>query len=141
MKTLIIYYSYTEKTKKLAEALAKTEGADIIEVKYQKRPSKVCAYVKGSFAARKQKQADLQPFQADFAAYDKIIIAAPVWAQYPAPAFNNIMAALPGGKKVEIIMTSGSGNSGNTRKLAEAALVEKGCELIGFKDIKAAEIT
>lgn len=140
MSTLIIFYSYTGKAKKLAETLAAQKGADILELKDEKRPSVFRAYVAGSLAARKQKQATLLPFHADFAAYEQILIIMPVWAGFPAPAFNNVTAALPAGKKVEIIMTSGGGDSGKVRVLAEATLKEKGCELVGFEDVKAKTI-
>ncbi|MDL2287891.1 NAD(P)H-dependent oxidoreductase [Oscillospiraceae bacterium OttesenSCG-928-F05] len=140
MKTLIIYYSYTGKTKKLAQHLADKEQTDMIELKDQKRPSTIGAYVAGSLSARRQKQAKLQPFKADFSAYEKIIVAMPVWAGFPAPAFNNIVALLPSGKQVEIIMTSGGGDSGDTQKRVRAMLSEKGCTLAGFQDVKASEI-
>lgn len=140
MKTLVIFYSYTGKTKHLAQELASKEQADIIEVKYNKRPSIVGAYVAGSLAARRQKPAKLQPFNTDFSAYDSITIAMPIWAGFPAPAFNNISAALPSGKQVQIIMTSGGGDSGNTRTRVEAMLSEKNCVLTHYQDIKASEI-
>lgn len=141
MKTLVIFYSYTGKTKKLAQDLANKEQADMVEVNYIKRPSTLGAYVAGSLAARRQKSVKLQPLRCDFSAYDKIVIAVPIWAGFPAPPFHNIAAALPGGKQVECIMTSGSGASGDTRKRVEAMLAEKGCELVGFRDVKASEIT
>ncbi|MCP1103379.1 VIT1/CCC1 family predicted Fe2+/Mn2+ transporter [Aequitasia blattaphilus] len=135
MKTLIIFYSYTGKTRELAQTLATKESADIIELKDQKRPSTIGAYVVGSLSAMRQKQAKLQPFQADFSAYEKIIIAMPLWAGFPAPAFNNIIPALPSGKQIEIIITSGSGNSGDTQKRVQTMLSEKSCTLVGFRDV------
>lgn len=137
MNTIVVYYSYTGFTKKLAEELAGKEGYALLELKDQKRPSTIGAYVAGSLKARRGKPAKLQAFHEDFSAFDKIVIAMPVWAQFPAPAFNNIIAALPAKKKVHIIMTSGSGNSGDTRKNAEAMLNEKDCTLDQFQDVKA----
>lgn len=137
MKTLVIYYSYTGKTKKIAEGLAKKESADMIEVKEKKTRSKFSAYVFGSLAARGQKQTALQPFDADFSAYDKIIIAMPIWAGYPAPAMNNIISLLPKGKKIELIMTYGSGNSKSTSEKTKALIEAKGCDIVKYEDIKA----
>ena len=108
MKTLIIYYSYTGKTRAIAEELAKKESADIVEVKEKKTRSKFNAYVFGCFAAMRQKKADLEPFNIDFSVYKKIIIAMPIWAGSPAPPFNNIIELLPNDKTIELIMTSGS---------------------------------
>lgn len=140
MKSLVIYYSYTGSTKKLAEDLATKENAHITEVKYVKRPSTLGAYISGSLAARGQKEAKLQEFDSDFSGYEKIIIAMPVWAGFPAPPFNNIMKSLPSGIEVEIIMTSGGGSSGKTKELIEATLKEKGCRLVNFQDVKASDI-
>jgi flavodoxin len=137
MKTLVIYYSYTGKTKRIAEDLAKKESADLIEVKEKKPRSKFNAYVFGSFAARGQKQAELQPFSSDFSAYDKIIIAMPIWAGYPAPAMNTIISLLPKDKKIELIMTSGSGSSQSTSEKTKALIEAKGCTVIKYEDIKA----
>ncbi len=137
MKTLVVYYSYTGKTKKIAEGLAKKESADVIEVKEKKTRSKFNAYVFGSLAARGQKQAGLQPFDADFSAYDTIIIAMPIWAGYPAPAMNTIISLLPTGKKIELIMTSGSGNSKSTCEKIKALIKARGCDVVKYEDIKA----
>ena len=136
MKTLVIYYSYTGRTKTLAAEIAKQESADLIEVCERKRRSVPSAYVLGSFAAMRRKEAKLQPFACDFSAYDKIIIAMPIWAGYPSPPMNNILHALPGGKNVELVMTSGSGSSIRSAEKTKTLIADKGCTLTGYRDVK-----
>lgn len=136
MKTLTIYYSYTGKTKKIAESAAKQEAADLIEVREKNTRSKFNAYVFGSLAARRQKQSDLQPFNADFSVYDKIIIAMPIWAGYPAPAMNTIINLLPKGKNVALIMTSGSGSSKGTSEKTKSLIAAKACDVVSYQDVK-----
>jgi flavodoxin len=136
MKTLVIYYSYTGKTKIIAEELAKKESADIVEVKEKKKRSKFNAYVFGSFAAMRQKKADLEPFNIDFSVYEKIIIAIPIWAGSPAPAFNNIVELLPNDKTVELIMTSGSGKSSGSVEKSKELITLRNCNLVEYRDIK-----
>lgn len=136
MKTLVIYYSYTGKTKRIAEDTAKKVNADIIELKEKKSRSKFNAYLFGSFAARGQKQAELQHFDPDFSAYDKIIISMPIWAGYPAPPINNIINLLPEGKQIELIMTSGSGSSKGSSDKTKALIEARGCNVVNYKDIK-----
>lgn len=136
MKTLVIYYSYTGKTKKAAEELAKKEKADILEVKEKKRRSTVNAYVLGSFAAMRQKQADILPIDKDFSAYGKIIITMPIWAGHPAPAFNNVVDKLPKGKEIALMFTSGSGSSKGSAEKTKALVEAKGCKVIKYEDVR-----
>ena len=136
MKTLVVFYSYTGKTKVIAENRAKEEKADILELKEKKPRSKFNAYFSGSIAARKQRLSELQDFSADFSKYDKIIIAMPIWAGYPAPAINNIIYILPYGKEIELIMTSGSGSSKGSCNKTKALIEAKGCKVINYTDIK-----
>lgn len=137
MKTLVIYYSYTGKTRKAAEDLAKKESADLIEVKEQKPRSKFNAYVFGSFAAMGQKQAEIMPLHCDFSLFEKIIIVMPIWAGYPAPAMNNIIGLLPSGKEIELVFTSGSGKSSGSAEKTKALITAKGCAVTNYTDIKA----
>ena len=137
MKTLVIYYSYTGKTRAVAERIANESAADIIELKDSVPRSKLSAYLRGSFEARGQKKAVLQPFDTDFPAYDKIVIAMPIWAGYPAPAINNVIAALPNGKAVELVMTSGSGSSKDSTEKTKALIAARGCEVVKYQDIKS----
>ena len=137
MKTLVIFYSYTGKTRRLAQDTAENENADIVEVKEIKRRSTVGAYVGGSFAAMRQKEAKIEKYECNFDDYDKIIIFMPVWAGYPAPAMNNIINALPEGKDVEIIMTSGSGSSAKSSEKTKTLIADRGCRVTKYTDVKS----
>ena len=136
MKTLVVYYSYTGKTRLVAERRAKEVAADILELKEKTRRSKFNAYFFGCIAARKQKLAELQDFTTDLPSYNKIIIAMPIWAGYPAPAINNIINSLPPGKEIELIMTSGSGNSKGSRNKIKTMIEAKECRVVSYTDLK-----
>jgi len=135
MKTIIMYYSFSGKTKALAEQKASELNAGIEEVIEVKKPSMLGAFFGGVFKAIKRKKITIKPIQADLAGYDQIIIMAPVWASLPAPAFNNIAEHIPSGKKVEIIMVSESGKSKSKGTIE--LLTSRGCEVTGYSDIKA----
>lgn len=137
MKTLVIFYSYTGKTRELASKKAVELGADIIEVKETKKRGKINAYVVGCFQAMKQKKATIEPIDTDLNTYEKIIIMMPIWAGHPAPAFNNIASILPAGKQVELIMTSGSGNSGGSAEKTKALIKASGCKVTEYIDVKS----
>ncbi len=136
MKTIVIYYSLTGKTAEIAKSKAKEENADILELKDIKKFGIFKAFVFGAYKAMKQKKADLEPITTDLSIYDKIVIAMPIWASMPAPAFNNVVEILPSGKQVDLILTSAGGDSKGTADKISKHLESKGCKLIGSKDVK-----
>jgi flavodoxin len=137
MKTLVLYYSYSGNSKRLAEEFAAESGADIAEIITQKRQSKAEAYTVGCYQAIRGKPAKILPPEIDFAPYDTIKFFAPVWAGYAAPALNAALELLPGGKSVEISMVSASGKS-SCRERLDKVITGKGCTLKTFEDLKQA---
>ena len=136
MKTLVIFYSYTGHTKALAQELAVAESADILEIRDVARPGTIKAYTIGSFTSIRGKAWPIEPFDADMAAYDRLILMSPVWAGHTPPAVNALLARLPEGKAVSVTMVSGGGQS-RFREKMDAALKSRGCTLEGFEDVKA----
>lgn len=138
MKTVVIYYSFTGKTKAIAEAKAAELNTDLIEIKEVKKRSTFGAYVFGSFSAMKQKKTTIENVTVDLSDYDKIVVAVPLWAGFPAPAFNNILELIPSGKEIELIITSGSGNSTKNKDKTIALANENGIKITSYQDIKTA---
>lgn len=139
MKTLVLYYSYSGKTRKAATEKAQKEGADIVEVKKKKPYSTLGAYFRGAPAAAKQKSVDIEELKCDLSGYDKIILAAPIWAGFPAPPINSVIHMLPAGKDVELIFTSGGGDSGKGAPKVKALVTGQGCTVVGYTDIKSSK--
>lgn len=135
MKTLIIYYSYTGRTKAFAQKKAQELEADVYEVTEKKNRSKFNAYLFGSFAAMKQKGSDINPISIDMENFDKIVIATPIWAGFPVPAINSVISLLPSGKDIEIYSVSASGKSSGEEKVTTLVL-KKDCIVTGYYDIK-----
>lgn len=135
MKTAVIYYSWSGHTGAIAKSRAEKEGAGLFEIKDEARPGTLKAYTIGGFQAMRMKRTPVLPFTAPLEEFDRVIIMAPVWAGYPAPAINTVFDALPSGKKVTVCLVSGSGRSGCREKIT-ALVNSKGCELAGFEDIK-----
>ncbi len=136
MKTLVVYYSLGGKTKKVAAERAKKEGADLVEVKKKKPYSTLGAYFRGAPAAIKQKTVEIEALTCDFAAYDKIILAAPIWGGFPAPPFNSAVQLLPAGKEVELIFCSGGGGPTKCAEQVKELIRKQGCTVTGCTDIK-----
>lgn len=139
MKTAVIFYSFTGKTRKLAEREAEKEAADLIEIKECRRRSIIGAYVGGSLAARRQRKTEIEAFTINLSEYDRIIVAVPLWAGFPAPAFNNMLEVIPEGKEIRMIVTSGSGNSSGSKEKTIALAAQKGIHVIEYQDIKTSK--
>jgi len=84
MKILVVYYSRTGNTARLAQAIATELNADIIELKETTKRSGIIGYMKAGFAAMTHKQANLLPINKKIEEYDLIILGTPVWA-FTAP--------------------------------------------------------
>jgi len=136
MKTLVIFYSLTGNTKRIAEGLAAKESYDIAEAVGTFRPGPFKALVLGSFAARGLKAWAIKPLDADISAYERLMVLAPIWAGFPVPFINSVIAGLPEGKTVSFKAVSASGKS-SCKERVEAAIKAKGCTLESFEDIKA----
>ena len=135
MKTLVIFYSYSGNTKAIAMKLAAGKSADIAEIKDIRRPGKLKAYVGGILAVIRGRTWPIRPLNVDWAAYDRIILLSPVWADNPVPAVMAALEQLPEGKTVAVKLVSMSGKS-NCRERVEAAVKAKGSVLEGIEDIK-----
>ena len=136
MKTLIIYYSFSGRTRAIAKELAAKESADIVEIKDVKHLGRLKAYTAGIVASVRGKAWPIQPMGANFALYDRLILLAPIWANNPPPAFNAMLVRLPAGKTVSVKMVSMSGRS-NCKDRLEKVIRTKGSIMDSFENIKA----
>lgn len=138
MKSIVLFYSYGGHTKKVAEKLARTQGAELVEIQTLKHKSKFLTFLVDCPKAMLRKSTPIHPIQQDLSGYDLITLAAPVWASNPAPAFNAVVPLLPKGKNVQLIMVSASGNGATKRSEAgtKALIKKQGCTVVAYKDVK-----
>lgn len=139
-KAAIVYYSWSGTTGSFANKLAHDSDADLFRVKDRKRPDIFKALVKGCSESRKRLPIETENPLPDLWSYDKVIFCVPIWAGYPAPAFNNMIAALPQGKTVELYMISGTGSSVKSEEGTKALVTGRGCEVAVYQDIFAADV-
>ncbi len=132
MKSLVVYYSYSGNTHKVAEILSghlKPQGeVEMVELKGLDEPNSFLGQCRRAFW---HKRGQIQPVNFDLSAYDLICIGTPVWAFGPAPAINTYLDKCSGleGKDVILFTTYGSG-TGNERclKFMQDILVKKGAK-------------
>lgn len=139
MKTLVLYYSWSGHTQRLAHKLAREQGAELCEVKDETRPGTLCAYTLGSLAARRQAAWPIRPLGKALEEFDRLILMAPVWWGFPAPAFNSVAAALPAEKDVEVVLVSASGGSAARQKVT-ALLEAQGCRISRWQDVRSTDV-
>ncbi|WP_312107499.1 flavodoxin family protein [Lachnoclostridium sp.] len=135
-KTLIMYYSLTGHTKEMAEKQAKKYNAALVEVKEAKKRSRLNAYLQGCVQARRQSSTKIDEVNVDFSNYDHIIIGAPIWAGFPAPAFNSIVDLIPSGKEVDLFFLSGSGSTAKARNKIKKVLSRRNLKVSKYMDLK-----
>jgi flavodoxin len=138
MKTLIIYYSFGGSTRAEAKRLAaENPEAVLCEVKEEKKRGLLRAFFPGCKHALRRKASRIKPPEVDLKAFDRIIIGSPIWAGYPAPAWNAIVNLLPGGREVELFFCSGGGESPKSKQGSCGIIAGKGCRLLAYRDVKS----
>ena len=135
MKTVILYYTFGGATKAEAERLSQELGARAYRVYEKRNRSFLGSFLPGCPHAMKRKASQIKPLGVDLGAFDRIVIGCPIWAAYPAPAFNAIVDLLPEGKDVELFFCSGGGEQQD--EAGCIALVEKrGCKVAACREIR-----
>ena len=107
MKSLVVYYSRTDTTRKLAEKIAGEINADIEEIKPKVNYHGKIGYVRGGKDAMSEKIIDLEELKYNPEDYDVVYIGGPVWASKAANplisylnqnSFRNVKLFLTAGK-------------------------------------------
>ena len=81
MKTLVVYYSRTGRTKTVAETLAQQLQCDSEEIIDTKKRDGTLGFIISGRHAMKKKPAILKPIQKDPALYDLVLIGTPIWVK------------------------------------------------------------
>ena len=137
MKKLALYYSYDEKTRRIAMAKAKDIKADmLVEVKEVKQRSKFNVMTSGVFEAMRQKRSEIEPLDIDFSEYGPIILFMPLWGGNPAPAMNSVIDLIPKGKEIELYMTSSKGESMKSADNTSNEIQKRGSLVTKYVDLK-----
>lgn len=91
MKTVVVYYSYSGHSKKIAQSLAKSVDADLTEINCISPRTMLGVLTAGIWKARKRRTANIAPIEADLSKYDRIIVIGPVWGGGIAPALYSFI--------------------------------------------------
>lgn len=125
MKSLVVYYSRTNVTKKLAEAIAGKVNADIEEIVPKVNYQGKLGYARGGKDAISSKIIDLENLKYNPGDYDMVYLGCPVWASRPATPLFSYMKKNEGNfKNVKFFVTAGGTGTDSTLKHMEDASIK-----------------
>lgn len=135
MKSIVIYYSYGGNTRKVAEKIQETLGADIIEIRTEKpyEGSYNDVVNQGQQEVNSGFMPEIRHRDVDLSSYDTVILGTPVWWYTFAPAIKTFLHETDlSGKQVYPFATNG-GWIGHTFKdfksSCTGATVKKGLNI------------
>src|SRR5665647_567433 len=79
-RTLVVFYSRSGTTRRIAEALAETLKCDLEEITEPKPRTGFLGYIRSLLEARRKRPSIIAPNKHDVASYDLVVIGTPVWA-------------------------------------------------------------
>ncbi len=80
MKTLVVFYTRTGTSWKVAQELAKSINADVEELVDLENRRGIIGFIKSGIDVIRKKRASLKQTDKDPSAYDLVILGTPVWA-------------------------------------------------------------
>lgn len=130
MKTVIIYFSLTGNTEKVARQIAQkleAEGKEVERIRLfeEKNHSLLANALRALFRTKGK----IKEVNFNLKDYETTFFGTPVWAGSPAPALLNYLEKCQGleGKDTSIFVTYGSGlGKGRAMKLLERIIEKKG---------------
>ena len=134
-KTLIVYFSYTNHTKMIAENIQKKLNCDILEIKPIKQYSDDYQTVVDEEQNNDgNKRPEIEEIDIDLNKYSKIILGTPVWWYSIAPVIRTFLLENDlSGKEIKPFATN-AGWLGHTfqeiEKLCPNSKVEKGMNIV-----------
>ena len=107
MKTLVVYYSRTGKTRFVAEKVAAELKADIEEVVDLKNRSGRFGFLKAGYDATRGNETEIGETQKLPSDFNLIVVGTPVWNSRPASAISTYLKRNDfAGKKVAVFCTN-----------------------------------
>lgn len=135
-KKLVVFFSYTGNTKKIAESIQKKLNCDILEIKPVKPYSTDYQTVVDEEQNNEssKKKPEIQSIDKDLSQYDEIIVGSPVWWYTIAPVIRTFLSENDLKWKIIKPFATNAGWLGRTfqeiEKLCPDSKVEKGMNIV-----------
>lgn len=92
MKSLVLYYSKSGTTAKVARAVATGLEADVAEIKCPRYSSGWLGYLLAGYDSLKGRLPAIEVPGVSYADYDLIVLGAPIWTSYPATPLRALLS-------------------------------------------------
>ena len=119
MKTLVVYYSRTGTTKKVAQDISKILKCDKEEIQDIKSRKGVIGYLISGREAMTKKLAEIKETKKDPSKYDLVIIGTPVWAYNMSSPVRTYITKNKFKKIAFFCTMGGSGDKPTFKKMEE----------------------
>jgi len=80
VESLVVFYSRTGRTKKVAESISSILGCDVEEIFDTKNRAGILGYLRSGWEASRRKTTVIREIKKDPALYDIVIIGTPLWS-------------------------------------------------------------
>ncbi len=108
MKKLVVFYSRTGTTKKVAQRLSLEIGAECEEINDRKKRAGLFGFFSAGFDAIRRKKTVIDPAEKAPDDYDLVLVGTPIWAGAMTPAVRTYLADNRGKiKKIVFFATGG----------------------------------
>lgn len=137
MKFAVVYYSFDGNTEFVAEKIAEVIKADKFAIKTKKEiPHTFMKYVLGGKQTIIKELPEIYDLDFNPDNYEKIVLAAPIWAWAAAPAMRSFMQKYPlKNKEIALLLCHGGGPAKAMNKWV-AELEKNGNKIIATKEMK-----
>lgn len=133
-KQIVVFYSWSGNTRRIAELIAAQTGADLLELEPQTPyPSNYRAVVEqGKDEVQRGYRPALKPYDCNLTEYDTVYIGTPIWCGTMAPPLASFLSENSfEGKTVLPFCTHGGGGKGyldqDVKKLCAGACIADIC--------------
>jgi len=122
MKTVIVYYSRSGRTKRLAEDVQSRLGCGIERIETRTDFSGLMGYFRITRESKRERPFEIQPFRVDPDQYDLVVVGTPIWGRTVSIPVRDLLMRYKGHlKAVAFIATSGGADAGPAFKAMEEA--------------------
>jgi len=139
LKALVVYYSRTGSTAKLARDIAARMGCDIDPIVDTVKRTGIIGWLKSGRGAMRKSLTRLEPPKLDPAQYDLVIVGTPVWATSVSVPVRTYLQENKGKiGRVAFFLTAGGENVGPVLADMEAVCGKKPVATLGVRmqDVK-----